>query len=81
MRHTRFIPDLHGIWTYLSDGKADWKPKVLAVLAIVYLMWPIDFIPDLAPILGWLDDLGFVSVATGYLFHATNRYLEKKKIE
>ncbi|MBX3444477.1 MAG: DUF1232 domain-containing protein [Planctomyces sp.] len=25
-------------------------------LAILYTLWPIDFIPDAIPLLGWLDD-------------------------
>lgn len=78
MRHTRFIPDLRGIWAFLKDGKADWKPKVGVVLAAVYLFWPIDLMPDFAPIIGWLDDLGLVGFASWYLIHAANTYLDKE---
>ena len=31
---------------------------IIAVLiAIAYLIWPIDLIPDFIPIIGWIDDL------------------------
>ena len=78
MRHTRFLPDWNGLWAFLTDGKADWKPKVTVVLAVLYLLWPLDLLPDLAPLIGWLDDIGFVGMASWYLIHATNRYMDTK---
>lgn len=77
MKRHRFILNLRGIWDFLRDAKTDWKPKALVVASIVYLIWPLDLVPDLAPFIGWLDDLGFVTIATGYLLHATNAYLKK----
>jgi uncharacterized membrane protein YkvA (DUF1232 family) len=37
--------------------------KVLPVLALVYVISPVDFIPDVFPIVGQLDDLGIVALA------------------
>jgi len=31
------------------------------VFCLVYVLSPVDFIPDVIPILGWLDDLGVLS--------------------
>lgn len=33
------------------------------LLALLYVVWPIDLVPDLIPIIGWIDDL----VALGYV--------------
>lgn len=29
---------------------------MLAVLGLVYAVWPLDLIPDVVPLLGWVDD-------------------------
>ncbi len=37
---------------------------VIMILALIVLLLPIDAIPDITPIVGWLDDL----IALSYLF-------------
>ncbi|MBN8690194.1 MAG: DUF1232 domain-containing protein [Armatimonadetes bacterium] len=34
--------------------------KVLPIVAGLYLISPIDFVPDVLPILGWIDDIVIV---------------------
>ena len=46
--------------------------KSIPALAAVYLIWPLDFLPDLLPVLGQLDDLGVVLAALE-LFHERAR--------
>lgn len=36
---------------------------MLMVMALLYTISPIDFIPDIFPVLGWLDDIGVLSYA------------------
>lgn len=73
---THLIPHWHNIWKFIRDPKSDWKPKAMVVLTIIYLIWPIDLVPDLIPLLGWLEDIGFNTFAIWYLMHATNKYIE-----
>ena len=30
---------------------------ILLIIAVIYLAWPIDILPDIIPIIGWIDDL------------------------
>ena len=47
----------------LREPRVPLLAKVVPVLAVVYLVSPLDAIPDLIPVLGQLDDLGFVVFA------------------
>jgi uncharacterized membrane protein YkvA (DUF1232 family) len=39
-----------------------WR-KFAAVAAVAYVVLPLDFIPDVIPVLGWLDDIGILALA------------------
>jgi uncharacterized membrane protein YkvA (DUF1232 family) len=75
MKRMSFVPNVRGVWRFFIDPKTDWKPKLLVVLALLYLLWPLDLLPDVAPILGWLDDIGFIGLATWYLVSASEKHL------
>jgi uncharacterized membrane protein YkvA (DUF1232 family) len=81
MKNTNFIPYWKNLLNFFKDSKTDWKPKASVAFAILYLIWPMDLIPDIAPILGWLDDIGITAMATGYLAYAVNRYIQTSNVE
>ncbi len=39
------------------DGRVPAWLKLIPVGALVYTVWPLDFVPDIFPVLGQLDDL------------------------
>lgn len=43
-------------------------PKALVIAAIVYLLMPLDLVPDV-PVAGWLEDLLFLWFALGNLLN------------
>ncbi len=50
------------VWYLLSDSKVSLLTKAIVPLALLYVISPIDFIPDVILGLGQLDDLGVIMV-------------------
>ena len=57
----------------LRNPKVSGFPKFLVAGAILYVMWPWDAVPDLAPVVGWLDDIMFLVGALSLLLSAAPR--------
>ena len=61
VRGLQFVRHLPGFfrlyWRLLLDARVSIWPKALLVLSLVYLISPVDFIPDFIPVIGELDDL------------------------
>lgn len=70
----RFTNDLIALFSYMTDPEVHWAKKTIVVAALLYFIIPIDAIPDLAPIAGYLDDMGVVGAAIKYLGTQLNRY-------
>jgi len=60
-------------WRYLRDREASIFGKLLAVFAVAYVVMPVDLIPDV-PFIGWLDDIGVVSLVGWWLTRRIARY-------
>jgi len=50
-------------WRLLRDPGVPLLTKSLPVVAVLYLLSPLDFLPDVLPILGQLDDAGVLLIA------------------
>jgi uncharacterized membrane protein YkvA (DUF1232 family) len=53
------------------SARTKWKAGALVGILFVYMLNPADLIPDIAPALGWLDDLLAIPVATAIVKKAT----------
>ncbi len=49
-------------------SQSKWKRVIIAVLAMLYVISPLDLIPDFIPVIGWLDDLGVLVWAARQVF-------------
>lgn len=57
----------------LRDPTARGWEKLLLVLAVAYVVFPFDLVPDV-PVAGWVDDLGVVAIVAAILNKALSRY-------
>ncbi|MBX3192188.1 MAG: DUF1232 domain-containing protein [Labilithrix sp.] len=58
---------------YFRDPSASMLGKLFVLGAVVYVIMPVDLIPDV-PIIGWLDDLGVMTLAVGWMWKVVGRY-------
>lgn len=67
---TVFRKELMLAWAVLRDPRSPKAAKLFTVLAALYVVSPIDFVPDTIPILGWLDDgmIGFLLLQLAFKF-------------
>ena len=52
--------DVHALSRAARDPRVPWYAKVAAIAVAAYALSPIDLIPDVIPVLGYLDDLVLV---------------------
>ncbi len=62
-------PDLNLVPVILSSARSRrssarprWVWVVMLILAALYVLSPIDFIPDVLPVLGWIDDVAVILI-------------------
>lgn len=78
------IDKIKAMYSLIKDPNAEKKNKLIACVSMLYVITPIDFIPDV--ILGWgyIDDATAVTIAVGMLGMALEHYCStrnEKKIE
>ncbi len=62
-----FAKDILALFNYMRDPFVSWHRKAIVVAALIYFISPIDAIPDIAPLIGYLDDLGVVTALLKFL--------------
>ena len=56
-----FLQKLTYYFLILFDRQTPWHVKLILTAGLLYILVPVDFIPDTIPIFGWLDDLAIAS--------------------
>lgn len=68
---TRFSRHVRTWWSLFADRRTPAMSKLLPLAGVLYLLSPLDLIPDLLPLLGQLDDVGilllFISLALKWI--------------
>lgn len=71
-------------WTglrYLFDSKVPMDKKIWPLLAIVYLISPVDILPDPILGLGIMDDVAFIGLILCFMSRILKDYAEKQGIQ
>lgn len=72
-----FIQELFVLRYAITDSRTPFYAKLVAGLAFAYLLSPIDIIPDVIPVAGYLDDL----VVVPFLLHLSFKWLPAEVIQ
>lgn len=74
LAHAGAVGLLPGLGRYFRDPDASRWGKLFVLFAIFYIVFPLDAIPDFAPVVGWLDDLGVAGLMIAHLTKMALRY-------
>lgn len=70
----RFAQDVIALFRYFMDENVQWYRKFIIVSALVYFIAPIDAMPDITPLIGYLDDFGVIAAVVKYMGHELKPY-------
>ncbi len=59
---------------YVRDPRVPMWRRFAGLFAVLYFIMPLDALPDVVPILGWLDDVGVLSAAALFMVREVQRY-------
>lgn len=62
-----FATDIMALYRYMKNSFVSWHRKAIVIIALIYFISPIDTIPDVAPLFGYLDDLGVITALLKFL--------------
>ena len=68
------------LYRYFRDPAASVIGKLFVLLALVYVISPVDAIPDVLPVVGWLDDVGVMSLAVAWMWKVVGRYRDASEL-
>lgn len=72
----KILSHLKALKKYMMDGDVKWYRKSVVIAALVYFITPIDAMPDFAPLLGYLDDIGVIAWTIKFLGNEINSYYD-----
>lgn len=65
------------LWYALRQPDTPAWIKVGAILLALYVVSPLDVIPDLIPVLGWLDDATLLAVGIPFLLNKVPAHIRQ----
>jgi uncharacterized membrane protein YkvA (DUF1232 family) len=66
-RKLSFVADAFALFRFMNNSNVHWSKKAIVAAALLYFILPVDSIPDIAPLVGYLDDAGVLAAAVRYI--------------
>lgn len=76
-RFLQFRDELVALWRAFLDPATPLHLKALMLLVPLYLLSPVDLIPDFIPLAGWLDDIVIIPMLVSWIFGLLARPQER----
>lgn len=73
---SKILGHLRALKNYMLDKDVKWVRKSVVVAALLYFITPIDTMPDFAPFVGFLDDIGVIAFTIKFLGSEISKYYE-----
>lgn len=70
---------IEAMYKLLKDPMAEWKYKVIAMGALLYVINPLDIVPDIIPAIGYVDDVAAIMIAVVSLGTSIEKYRKEEK--
>jgi uncharacterized membrane protein YkvA (DUF1232 family) len=67
------------VLAYFRDPAVSLWRKLAGFGALAYVVSPVDAIPDWFPIVGWLDDIGVMALATWWFMREIKKHSDKTR--
>ena len=80
IKHKGFLQKIPSVFRmiklyYKGEYKMKFTDILLPALALIYVISPIDIIPDFVPVIGALDDLAILALAIPLLMKEVDKFL------
>ena len=67
MKKDDFFKVIPAVGRYFTCREISFGEKILVCgLALLYILSPVDLLPDVIPVIGWLDDIGVGALFLAY---------------
>ncbi|MFQ5854968.1 MAG: YkvA family protein [Anaerolineae bacterium] len=67
---SKLIDRIQLAWHLFRDDRVSPAVKAIPLMGLLYLIWPLDLLPDLFPALGQLDDIAVLLLALNWFIRA-----------
>jgi uncharacterized membrane protein YkvA (DUF1232 family) len=77
-----FNAEIYALYLSYRDVRVKWYVRLLLAVAIGYAISPIDLVPDLVPVFGFLDDVVVVTLGLGFSYQLLSKLvLDQARIQ